>query len=402
MTSPEPMLRIDPLSLPRVVVYRDRLLPSSETFVASQARALGGFTPVFVGSKQIAGLDIAGFPSVLVNRGAVRGRLAEAVFKFFGRIPAHLDQAIRLAQPTLLHAHFGVDGAFALPIVDRHRLPFAVTFHGYDATMSDGAVLRQSDWNHRLFVARRGRLVQRADLIIAVSDFIRRALIARGVSDHKITVHYIGVDTEAFSPDPAVTREPIVLFVGRLVEKKGAEYVMKAMERVHAERPDVELVIIGDGPLRTALERTARGIRARIRFLGVQPVPEVRRWMNRASVFCVPSVVAGSGDAEGFGLVFAEAQAMGLPVVSCASGGITEAVADGKTGLLVKERDHRALANAILKLLNDPDCWRSFSVNGRWRVTELFNLSVQTRRLEDLYGETVRRFADRQRARAAA
>jgi colanic acid/amylovoran biosynthesis glycosyltransferase len=396
------MREIDPSSPPRVAIYRDRLLPSSETFVASQAAALRDFTPVFVGSKRVAGLDIDQYPFVLVNDGTVRGRIAEVAFKFCRRIPPHVDRAVRLAGPTLLHAHFGVDGAFALALADRHELPFVVTFHGYDATMSDAAVLQRSDWNHRLLVVRRGRLARRADLIIAVSDFIRRALLARGVCDDKIAVHYIGVDVDAFSPDPAVPREPVVLFVGRLVEKKGAEYVISAMERVQAQRPDVELVVIGDGPLRGPLERAASGSRIRVRFLGVQPAREVRRWMNRASVFCVPSVVADSGDAEGFGLVFAEAQAMGLPVVSCASGGIPEAVAHGRTGLLVKERDHRALAAAMLKLLSDPDCWRAFSCNGRQRVVEQFNLSIQTRRLEQLYDETIRRFTAGHHARAAA
>ena len=111
--------------------------------------------------------------------------------------------------------------------------------------------------------------------------------------------------------------------------------------------------------------------------------------MARASVFCVPSVVASSGDAEGFGIVFIEAQAMGLPVVSTRTGGIPEAVEDGETGLLVTQNDPEELAQSILRLLQDDELWRRFSSAGRKRVVSQFNLVQQTRRLEDLFSEIV-------------
>jgi colanic acid/amylovoran biosynthesis glycosyltransferase len=145
------------------------------------------------------------------------------------------------------------------------------------------------------------------------------------------------------------------------------------------------LVVIGDGPLRQAYESQALALGLRCRFLGTQPVNVVRDWMARAAVFCVPSVVAASGDAEGFGIVFIEAQAMGLPVVSTFSGGISEAVRDGETGLLVQERDSLGLAEAILSLLGNQELWQRFSIAGRRRVEDHFNLTQQTTRLENLF-----------------
>jgi glycosyltransferase involved in cell wall biosynthesis len=96
-------------------------------------------------------------------------------------------------------------------------------------------------------------------------------------------------------------------------------------------------------------------------------------------------VVAASGDAEGFGMVFIEAQAMGLPVVSTLSGGIPEAVKNGETGLLVPERDSAALAEAILRLMQDEELWQQYSLAGRRNVVNHFNLAQQTSRLENLF-----------------
>jgi glycosyltransferase involved in cell wall biosynthesis len=109
--------------------------------------------------------------------------------------------------------------------------------------------------------------------------------------------------------------------------------------------------------------------------------------MARSIVFCVPSVVAESGDAEGFGMVFIEAQAMGLPVVSTLSGGIPEAVRHRESGLLVPQRDVKGLAAALLLLIENQDVWRRYSAAGRKRVVDQFDLAQQTDRLEQVFEE---------------
>jgi glycosyltransferase involved in cell wall biosynthesis len=207
-----------------------------------------------------------------------------------------------------------------------------------------------------------------------------------GYPADRTIVHSIGVDVERFKPPGALRpREKSVLFVGRLVEKKGCGTLIEAMVAVQRRCPAAELVVIGDGPLRADYEAQALALGVRCRFLGVQPTPVVRDRMSRASVFCVPSVVAASGDAEGFGMVFIEAQAMGLPVVSTLSGGIPEAVKNGETGLLVPERDSAALAEAILRLMQDEELWQQYSLAGRRNVVNHFNLAQQTGRLENLF-----------------
>jgi glycosyltransferase involved in cell wall biosynthesis len=214
-------------------------------------------------------------------------------------------------------------------------------------------------------------------------------MLQQGFPESKTVVHYIGVDVRFFCPDPRLQRKPVILFTGRLTEVKGCNHLIAAMARVQAELPEAELVVIGDGPLRTSLESDARVHLRKFRFLGAQPPERVRDWMNHAQVFCVPSVNTPSGATEAFGIVFAEAQAMRLPVVSCASGGIAEAVADGKTGILVKERDDRSLAESILFLLRNEVVRRGMGDAGRERVCAEFNLERQTRKLETLYGQVL-------------
>jgi colanic acid/amylovoran biosynthesis glycosyltransferase len=179
----------------------------------------------------------------------------------------------------------------------------------------------------------------------------------------------------------------MVLFAGRLVDSKGCDYLIRAMALVQREIPEASLIVIGNGPLRSQLEQMASSSIRNYQFLGPQQQSEVRYWMNRARVFSVPSFTTHLGTSEGFGLVFAEAQAMGLPVASFATGGIPEAVAHEVTGLLAKERDVEGLANNISRLLKDDTLWSRFSVAAMQRARERFDLQEQTAKLEQMYGQ---------------
>jgi colanic acid/amylovoran biosynthesis glycosyltransferase len=366
-----------------ILIYRDHLLAPSETFIKSQAKGLKSFQPYFVGSRLIKGLEIGAGNRIVINQGGAWGRIKEIGFKLTG-YSWGITKQLRSMKPQLMHAHFGPDGALALPISEELNIPLIVTFHGYDATTKD-EYAKKSYYTHRNYLKKRQVLQRKGQLFIAVSDFIRGKLIQQGYPQEKVIRHYIGVDTDAFKPDPAIVRQPTVLFVGRLVEVKGCEYVIRAMQIIQEANPEIELVIIGDGPLRGELEKLAAQSLTNYRFLGVQPQAVVKEWMNRAKVFCVPSITAKSGAEEAFGIVFVEASAMGLPVVSFANGGIPEAVRHRHTGFLAKEKDWRGLAGYIFNLLNDEQLWRRFSMNGQIRTREMFNLGKQTEQLEGIY-----------------
>ena len=198
-------------------------------------------------------------------------------------------------------------------------------------------------------------------------------------------MHYIGVDLHKFQALPIGATRAGVLFVGRLVEKKGCEYLLRAMASVQQTCPDDLLTVIGDGPFRGQLESQAKELGLACRFMGVQPPAIVREHLQRTRIFCAPSITAENGDSEGLGMVFAEAQAMGIPVVSTLHGGIPEVVANGKTGLLVNERDHEALAAAITSLLGDTSLWNQFRHSARAHIEHSFDLAKQTAELESIY-----------------
>jgi glycosyltransferase involved in cell wall biosynthesis len=375
---------------PVALIFRTRLLPYSETFIRSQAEAMERFRPFYVGVRSMPGLELPRESTWIANRGGRTGLLHECWFTFFGP-GGECIRRLHPLQPQLLHAHFGPDGAEALPLAAALRIPLIVTFHGYDATFKDSALERTRQG--RRYLRSRPRLQKESTQFIAVSNFIKERMVQQGFPEERILVHYIGVDIDRFQVP--LTREPIlrVLFTGRLTEKKGCSYLIQAMALVQKELPEAELVVIGDGEHRQVLEQQARETLTSCRFLGRQSPEIVKEWMQKATIFSVPSITADDGDSEGFGIVFAEAQASGMPVVSFASGGIPEAVAHEETGLLAPERDWKKLAEYLLLLLRDSDLRERLSHAGRVRVERIFNLKKQTRLLEDIYEEVASRNA---------
>jgi glycosyltransferase involved in cell wall biosynthesis len=374
---------------PTVAIFVEPLLAPSLTFIRAQASALTEFTAVYVSPQGASpSLEVPSDRTVVLcddpRASRFWNRLRQVPFKVFGFDPCFF-QRVAAHHPALLHAHFGPAGLTALPLARWLKIPLIVTFHGFDGTVAD-AYLARSHYRVRAYLRNRHVLQREAGLFIAVSEFLRKQLIARTFPEERIVVHYTGVDTNFFQPVSSISRGPVVLFTGRLTEKKGCAYLLRAMHEVEQAMPDAELVIVGDGHLRQELEEIAKKILHKYRFLGWLPPETVREWMNRARVFCVPSVRDASGDGEGFGMVFAEAQAMGLPVASFSSGGVPEAVLHGETGLLAAEGDWRALARNILALLKNGNLWRRMSEAGQKRMRERFDLTKQTAKLEQTYG----------------
>lgn len=213
--------------------------------------------------------------------------------------------------------------------------------------------------------------------------------MASGFPADKMQVLYTGLDLAELQPRNEPRNRDLVLFLGRLVEKKGGPYLLEAVAKVAEKHPQVELVIIGDGPLREAMKAEAHALKLNCRFLGTLMNPEpgnsVYDWMRKARVFCAPSVEAADGNTEGVPSVFVESHALGLPAVSFDHAGIKEVVLHGETGLLAPERDVDTLSDYLLRMLEDDPFWEKCSERGKAWVWERFDRGKQTKELESLY-----------------
>lgn len=367
----------------RVLIYRDKLLASSQTFIREQAEAMTGYTPFYIGTRKIKGLNLPKERVITINKGTSIGWVREASFKALNFAPFFYSKLNKL-NPALIHAHLGPDGVWALPIAQKLGIPSILTFHGYDATIKDEAV-SNSSFRHRAFLKNRAKLAKEIDLFIAVSNHIKKKLVEQGFLEEKIIVHHIGVNINKFEVDKSIEREKVVLFVGRMVEKKGVTFLIKAMEKVQEKYSDYKLVLIGDGPLKSELEEEAKSKLKNVEFYGFLDHLEVRKWMNKASILAAPSVVAEDGDSEGLPTVIIEASAMELPIVATYHSGISEAVIHEETGMLSRERDWRGLADNLLLLLNDKIKIRKMGKNAREYIVTNFDIYKQSKKLEKVY-----------------
>ena len=368
---------------PKVLIFRNELLPRSETFILAQANALTTFEPIYAGVHPALGsLDLDVAPTFVSGSSTIFGKVLRRLFWQSSCAPGFY-KALRNLEPDLIHAHFAIDGAAALPIQQALKVPLVVSLHGYDVSMADTSL--QQSVEGRVYLRRRKELWDRASAFLCISEFIREKALEKGFPAKKLLVHYTGSDLAVFSSQKQ-TRDPnMILFVGRLVEKKGCHYLLDALAILRTFHPQVRLVIIGGGVLEDELRARVRREDLPCEFLGVQPAAVVMQQMARARVFCAPSVAASTGDSEGLGMVFAEAQAMGTPVASFNHGGISEVVRHKETGLLATERDSAELADHLHRLLCDDATWTKYSQRAVQWVAERFDIKKQNVQLENIY-----------------
>ncbi|MDW8292644.1 MAG: glycosyltransferase [Anaerolineae bacterium] len=255
----------------------------------------------------------------------------------------------------IIHAHWTLSAASAIPAASIHRRPLLVTTQGSDI----------------LTFAQRGAIpriltrvtLSRCTYTVALSRHLAQKVIELGIPSDKVDVIPNGVDTEFFAP--STRREDIILFAGSLIERKGLRYLLEAFESVCHLLPSFKLVVVGEGPLLPTYQRwvESRGLRDRVLFLGELPHSEVRNWMQIAKLFVLPSTE------EGLGVVLLESLACGTPVLASSVNGIVDIV-DSNVGALVKPRSSQQLAEGMIALLGDRDKWFELSVNARARAEE--------------------------------
>nr|WP_202889859.1 glycosyltransferase family 4 protein [Actinopolymorpha rutila] len=245
------------------------------------------------------------------------------------------------------------------------------------------------------------RIGRSTDSLTYLGEYTR-SVLARGLAPEdaaRMTRLTPGVDTETFRPGTGgeVVRKrlglpsdrPVVVCVARLTERKGQDTLITAWPHVLREVPGATLLVVGDGPYRTDLERLAdeTGVRGDVVFAGAVPWTDIPPYFDAGDVFAMPCRTRLAGlEPEGLGIVFLEAQASGLPVVVGDSGGAPDAVRHGETGYVVDPYNPVAVAAKVVTLLRDPAAARAMGERGRAWVRESWTWDASVARLRGLLG----------------
>jgi len=359
--------------MPNVLAYVDEMFTPSESFVHRAYRAFDTLTPIFVGNSLRSPAPTG---TQVIDIKSLHGFGGEAGFKQFGWVSEQLKERLAAEKPIAIHAHFGKGGVYAMPLARALHLPLVVTYYGGDATKK-----MNTSWNPvRVYNRYRGEMWREAKLILPCSDFIRRELEMRGGPNNKMVVHYNSADPDRFNPGE---KQNILLFAGRWTEKKGIGTLISALSRIGPKLKGWRVRLLGDGELKAPLvaQLNAAGVQAELP--GWIPADEMPKHFAEATIVCVPSQRAQSGDAEGLPLVCVEAMLSNCALAATKHAGIPECVEDGKTGYLVDERDDVALADRIGRMLDYPARTRAMGEAGRTLALDRFNLQKLSRRLQD-------------------
>ena len=388
-------------------MYPSPVNPTAGIFVHEQVRALVGLghdvrvvsptgwapplLPRWRAHRDVPGTDVVDgvpvlYPRKLTLPGARLGhRNADAML---WAVDGPLRR-VHLRWPfDVVHAHMLVpDGWAAARAGERLGVPVVATAHRADVLDVPARGPRQA--------GRVSQAVQAIDQVCAVSAMIGAAAEALGAPRRPVAIVPNGADTRTFTPRPADEARarlglpgdgPIVSYVGKLVPRKGVDTLVEAMGLL-ARRPQGAplLVAAGIGEMRPALERRAAelGIADRVRFVGKIGHDDVGWWMAAGDLFVLPSL------SEGLPTVVCEAMNCGRPVVATAVDGTPEIVRDGETGLLVPPSDAPALADALGRVLDDPDLARRMGEEALRVGRETYTWEANARRMTEIY-EAVR------------
>lgn len=291
-------------------------------------------------------------------------------------------------KPDMIHAHWLIPQGFLAVLAKRvFGIPVVVTAHGADVFS-----MRRS-----IFIRMKKSLAKHADQVVTVSRSLAKVLMADTGSSKCPEVISMGVDATIFTPDKKnkKLREqygihgPFLLYVGRLTEKKGVNYLIEAMAKVALRRPECRLLIVGHGELESELKKKAEslGLQKVVCFVGGLANEQLPPYYATADIFIGPSIQAKGGDTEGFGLTFVEAAMSGCLLIGTRVGGIQDIITDGQNGFLVPPADAEALADKILQAVCGFDNLKEIRERCRKDVIEKFDWRVVAGKYAGLFSQ---------------
>jgi glycosyltransferase involved in cell wall biosynthesis len=292
-----------------------------------------------------------------------------------------LETVLREIGPEVIHAHFGKAAVQIAPVESRLNLPLVVSFYGHDIS----SLPKQPFWEDAY-----GILWTQADRILVLSEQMKMAAKNLGCPLEKLSVVHLSRDLNQFPFQAPERPTEKVLFVGRLVPKKAPLDAVRAIERANAQGAELQLQLVGDGPLREEVEDYVHEneLSGTVSVRGRIPSSKIGNCMQEADIFLLPSKTAPSGDQEGTPTVLVEAQATGLPCVSTRHAGIPEMIPEVHHDLLAPEGDIEALARNLARVASWPtEKLCQIAERGQQKVEQEFCISEESRKIKKIYEE---------------
>lgn len=363
-----------------VVIWKDRWLAGSETFVRNHASGLSRWTAHCLGYTRLESPTARPTDIVLYERQSRHSKLEVRVARMTGWNWRAVRAMLR-SRASVVHAHSASDAMSMRVSAKLARLPLVVTLHGVDVTAGP----RIPGLRGLVYRMKLRAVFRDADVLVCVSEHIARVARHHGAPPRKLKVIYNGV--QQVESDSRSSQTWDVVFVGRLVEKKGLLDLLEAVRLLMDEGRTIKVLVIGEGPLSTAAETLVARHSLDVTFGGAMSPPDVQMQLLDSKVVAVPSKTARNGDTEGLPTVLLEAMAAARPVIATAHAGIPEAVLDGVTGILVPEGDPKSIAQALAVLMEDKVLRDTMGRAGAVRAASMFTLERQVVALESIYDE---------------
>lgn len=285
-------------------------------------------------------------------------------------------ESCRQTGVTHIHAHWATIPTTAAGLLARLTgLPFSFTAHAWDIHVPNSSLPQK---------------LQQARFVVTCTGHNQEFLesLRPDETSAPIVLNYHGIDLEQFAlGDPARHSRRRIFSIGRMVEQKGFEFLVRALRLVRDRDYDIACTIIGQGPGKAALEALVDelDLAETVEILGPQSQDSIRERYHRSCMFVLPCVIASNGDRDGIPNVIVEAMAMGLPVLSSRVSGVPELVEHEVTGLLAEPKDVAAIADGIVRLLEDQELWEGVRHRGRKRVQQMFDVTQNVGELIDCF-----------------
>jgi colanic acid/amylovoran biosynthesis glycosyltransferase len=380
---------------PAVAHFLRKYSQLKASFIKNQVENHKNFTPVVIYKIVVhkteggfAAINEIKYPTLVLSEN--ENLLAKLKFKFL-KLISNMD-VISIKQflvdhnVKVLHFHFGTDAGIYFPLLKKIKIPSVVSFYGYDCS----SFVKYLGGYGKIYLRR--RVFPHVTKVLAMSPAMKNDLIKIGCPENKIIVHHHGNDVNKFffQRNYEVKDRPVkFLILSALTPTKGHIFILESMQSLISRNKNISLTIVGDGPLRKNIEEKIAENHlepfVNLESSVVYSSDEHFQYLKTHDIFIHPCTIDHEGSIEGIPGAIVEAMASGFPVISTFHGGIPYIIENKKSGLLVKEFDHDALADAMLKLSDDQSLRTKLGLAGQAFAIEQLNLSKREEELEKIY-----------------